>query len=261
MHGGWKYLYRAIDRDGALVDAMLNEHRNLGSGQALFSISEGGHRRDPRPGHGGRPRRLSPSDADGARQPRAASDKLVAAGDIAVRLSRICWSDSAHAVRRPVRHCPHLRNVSHWRGLEPGLRAGDARRGRCAERRPRRGEVRRRCGEVGRRKGCRMVRWGKCRMGRRGGNHARRTTVARLSRRRGAGIARVIRRRQVVWNKRPAQSGTCHAVCINAGMHRGGTGLTQRWQAVRMRCQPGPSRLGETPASPRRVQPKQRADL
>jgi putative transposase len=36
VHGGWKYLYRAIDRDGALVDAMLNEHRNLGSGQALF---------------------------------------------------------------------------------------------------------------------------------------------------------------------------------------------------------------------------------
>ena len=29
MHGGWKYLYRVIDRDGSLVDVMLSEHRNL----------------------------------------------------------------------------------------------------------------------------------------------------------------------------------------------------------------------------------------
>ena len=29
VHGHWKYLYRAIDRDGALVDVMLSEHRNL----------------------------------------------------------------------------------------------------------------------------------------------------------------------------------------------------------------------------------------
>jgi transposase-like protein len=29
VHGRWKYLYRAIDRDGALVDVMLSEHRNL----------------------------------------------------------------------------------------------------------------------------------------------------------------------------------------------------------------------------------------
>jgi transposase-like protein len=29
VHGQWKYLYRAIDRDGALVDVMLDEHRNL----------------------------------------------------------------------------------------------------------------------------------------------------------------------------------------------------------------------------------------
>jgi transposase-like protein len=28
VHGEWKYLYRAIDRDGALVDVMLNEHRS-----------------------------------------------------------------------------------------------------------------------------------------------------------------------------------------------------------------------------------------
>jgi putative transposase len=29
VHGHWKYLYRAIDRDGALVDVMLSERRNL----------------------------------------------------------------------------------------------------------------------------------------------------------------------------------------------------------------------------------------
>src|ERR1700686_3009003 len=27
VHGHWRYLYRAIDRDGALVDVMLSEHR------------------------------------------------------------------------------------------------------------------------------------------------------------------------------------------------------------------------------------------
>jgi putative transposase len=27
VHGRWKYLYRAIDRNGALVDVMLSEHR------------------------------------------------------------------------------------------------------------------------------------------------------------------------------------------------------------------------------------------
>ena len=33
MHGCWKYLYRAIDRDGALVDVMLSEHRDLAAGR------------------------------------------------------------------------------------------------------------------------------------------------------------------------------------------------------------------------------------
>ena len=28
MRGRWRYLYRAIDRDGALVDVMLSEHRD-----------------------------------------------------------------------------------------------------------------------------------------------------------------------------------------------------------------------------------------
>jgi transposase-like protein len=36
VHGQWKYLYRAIDRDGALVDVMLSEHRNLAAARRFF---------------------------------------------------------------------------------------------------------------------------------------------------------------------------------------------------------------------------------
>jgi transposase-like protein len=36
MHGHWKYLYRAIDRDGAVVDVTLSEHRNLAPAQPFF---------------------------------------------------------------------------------------------------------------------------------------------------------------------------------------------------------------------------------
>ena len=36
MHGGWKYLYSAIDRDGALVDVVLSEHRNLTAAKRFF---------------------------------------------------------------------------------------------------------------------------------------------------------------------------------------------------------------------------------
>ena len=36
VHGRWKYLYRAIDRDGALVDVMLSEHRNLTAAKRFF---------------------------------------------------------------------------------------------------------------------------------------------------------------------------------------------------------------------------------
>ena len=32
VRGRWRYLYRAIDRDGALADVMLSEHRDLAGG-------------------------------------------------------------------------------------------------------------------------------------------------------------------------------------------------------------------------------------
>jgi transposase-like protein len=34
--GRWAYLYRAIDRDGSLVDTMLSEHRDMAAAQAFF---------------------------------------------------------------------------------------------------------------------------------------------------------------------------------------------------------------------------------
>ena len=36
VHGHWRYLYRAIDRDGALVDVMLSQHRDLAAAKAFF---------------------------------------------------------------------------------------------------------------------------------------------------------------------------------------------------------------------------------
>src|ERR1700735_3588890 len=36
VRGRWRYLYRAIDRDGALVDVMRSEHRDLAAARASF---------------------------------------------------------------------------------------------------------------------------------------------------------------------------------------------------------------------------------
>jgi DDE domain len=36
VHGHWHYLYRAIDRDGALVDVMLSACRDLAAAKAFF---------------------------------------------------------------------------------------------------------------------------------------------------------------------------------------------------------------------------------
>src|ERR671910_389158 len=36
VRGRWAYLYRAIDRDGNLVDTMLSEHRDMAAAQAFF---------------------------------------------------------------------------------------------------------------------------------------------------------------------------------------------------------------------------------
>jgi transposase-like protein len=36
VHGHWRYLYRAIEGDGAVIDVMLSEHRDLAAAQAFF---------------------------------------------------------------------------------------------------------------------------------------------------------------------------------------------------------------------------------
>ena len=36
VRGRWTYLYRAIDRDGNLIDAMLSEHRDMRAAKAFF---------------------------------------------------------------------------------------------------------------------------------------------------------------------------------------------------------------------------------
>src|SRR3712207_2979702 len=40
VRGRWCYLYRAIDRDGNLVDTMLSEHRHMAAAQAFFRSAQ-----------------------------------------------------------------------------------------------------------------------------------------------------------------------------------------------------------------------------
>ena len=40
VRGRWCYLYRAIDRDGNLVDTMLSEHRDMAAAQAFLRSAQ-----------------------------------------------------------------------------------------------------------------------------------------------------------------------------------------------------------------------------
>jgi putative transposase len=40
VHGQWRYLYRAIDRSGALVDVMFSEHRDMVAAKAFFESAK-----------------------------------------------------------------------------------------------------------------------------------------------------------------------------------------------------------------------------
>ena len=40
VHGHWRYLYRAIDRNGALVDVMFSEHRDMAAAKAFFRAAK-----------------------------------------------------------------------------------------------------------------------------------------------------------------------------------------------------------------------------
>ena len=60
--GHWAYLYRAIDRDGNLVDAMLSEHRDMAAAQAFFRSAKAVAGQVPErvttDGHGSYPRAI-----------------------------------------------------------------------------------------------------------------------------------------------------------------------------------------------------------
>ena len=40
VHGHWRYLYRGIDRNGALVDVMFSEHRDMAAAKAFFESAK-----------------------------------------------------------------------------------------------------------------------------------------------------------------------------------------------------------------------------
>src|SRR4029079_15548660 len=42
VEGRWRYLYRAIDRSGALVDVMFSEHRDMAAAKAVFRSAKAG---------------------------------------------------------------------------------------------------------------------------------------------------------------------------------------------------------------------------
>ncbi len=62
VRGRWCYLYRAIDRDGDLVDTMLSEHRDMAAAQAFFRSAKAATGMTPdrvtTDGHGSYPRAI-----------------------------------------------------------------------------------------------------------------------------------------------------------------------------------------------------------
>ncbi len=62
IRGRWCYLYRAIDRDGNLVDTMLSEHRDMAAAQAFFHSAKAATGVTPdrvtTDGHGSYPRAI-----------------------------------------------------------------------------------------------------------------------------------------------------------------------------------------------------------
>jgi putative transposase len=62
VRGRWCYLYRAIDRDGHLVDTMLSEHRDMAAAQAFFRSAKAATGVTPdqvtTDGHGSYPRAI-----------------------------------------------------------------------------------------------------------------------------------------------------------------------------------------------------------
>jgi putative transposase len=62
VRGRWAYLYRAIDRNGHLVDTMLSQHRDMTAAQAFFRSAKAATGSTPdqvtTDGHGSYPRAI-----------------------------------------------------------------------------------------------------------------------------------------------------------------------------------------------------------
>jgi putative transposase len=62
VRGKWAYLYRAVDRDGNLIDALLSEHRDMAAATAFFRSAKAtaGFRPDrvTTEGHGSYPKAI-----------------------------------------------------------------------------------------------------------------------------------------------------------------------------------------------------------
>src|SRR3954464_11722271 len=94
VHGRWCYLYRAIDRNGNLVDVLFSEHRDMAAAQAFFRSAKRHH---ARPGHDRRPRQLPPRNPDRAGQRCAAPDQSLPEQPVGARPPRHQRSLPAHA--------------------------------------------------------------------------------------------------------------------------------------------------------------------
>ena len=70
VQGRWCYLYRAIDRSGALVDVMFSERRDMAAAKAFFRSAKAVTGVHAGPGHDGWPRQLPARDPDRAGQAR-----------------------------------------------------------------------------------------------------------------------------------------------------------------------------------------------
>ena len=96
VHGHWCYLYRAIDRSGALVDVMFSEHRDMAAAKAFF--------RSAKTVTGVTPDRVTTDGHDS--YPRAIRTKLgKACGTAPAATSTIDWSRITVASKAATSRC------------------------------------------------------------------------------------------------------------------------------------------------------------
>jgi transposase-like protein len=129
VRGRWCYLYRAIDRNGDLVDTMLSEHRDMAAAQAFFRSAQAATGMTPdrvtTDGHGSYPRAIRTTlgrrvahrtsryknNRPGTGPPRRQRPHPMYAGLQELRLGRALLSGLRRAPRLPrprTRHNQHV---------------------------------------------------------------------------------------------------------------------------------------------------------